>query len=118
MVATARPRSRPTRARHDELALSPDHRAWVVENLLAGATRDELIRRLAPQVPRELARREIAAIAQSELLDVCARLARRARQLELVAAVGRAHAHGETDRHSVERRRTPSAEEFFRAYWA
>jgi hypothetical protein len=51
-------------------------------------------------------------------LPVCAELARRARRLELVAALGRSHARGAPDRTAVERRTTPSAGEFFRDYWA
>jgi hypothetical protein len=42
----------------------------------------------------------------------------RARQLELVAALGRGHARGEPKPDQVERRITPSAEVFFRDYWA
>lgn len=98
--------------------LSLDHRAWVVENLLAGVSEAALVDALAGQLPRVRARREVSAIARSPLLDVCARLARRARQLELVAALGRAHAAGEPAAAAVERRRLPAADEFFRAYWA
>jgi len=101
-----------------KLELSADHRAWIVENLLAGVAADELVTRLVPQVPRALAQREVTAIARSPLLAVCARLARRARQLELVAALGRAQAAGDPDGAAVERRTRPTADEFFRAYWA
>ena len=97
------------------LELSPDHRAWIVENLVNGVDEAALVKALAKQVSRTRAQREVRAIAKSPLLDVCARLAKRARQLELVAALGRAHQRGE---HDVERRTTPSAGEFFRTYWA
>jgi hypothetical protein len=97
------------------LALSPDHRTWVVENLLAGVDEAAIVRTLAKQISHARAKREVRAIATSPLLDVCARLAKRARQLELVAALGRAHHGG--DRTTIERRTTPSADEFFRAYW-
>jgi hypothetical protein len=98
--------------------LSVEHRAWVVENLLAGVSERALVATLGKQITRARAAREVQAIAASPLLDVCARLAKRAQRLELVAAVGRAHAAGEPDRTRVERRRTPSADEFFRNYWA
>ncbi|MDQ3334766.1 MAG: cupin-like domain-containing protein [Myxococcota bacterium] len=100
------------------LELSPDHRAWVVENLLAGVEQKAIVATLAKQISRTRAKREVSAIAKSPLLDVCGRLAKRARQLELVAALGRAHLASEPARTEVERRTTPTAEEFFRAYWA
>ena len=100
------------------LELSPDHRAWIVENLLAGVDEEAIVDALAAQLSRARARREVKAVATSPLLAVCARLAKRARQLELVAALGRAHASAEPERTQVERRTTPSADEFFRAYWA
>jgi hypothetical protein len=102
-----------------ERTLSDDWRTWVVENLLAGVAAADLVPQLiARGVPRTLARAEIAAIARSPVLAVCARLARRARRLELVAALARAHAHGEPDAKAIERRKAPPAEEFYRRYWA
>jgi hypothetical protein len=101
-----------------DLELSLEHRAWIVENLLAGVAERRLVEGLAAQVPRARAAREVAAIARSPLLPVCAQLARRARRLELVAAIGRSHARGAPERTQVERRTTPSADEFFRDYWA
>ena len=100
------------------LELSLEHRAWIVENLLAGAAPRDLAAQLATQMSRARAEREVAAIAASPLLPVCAQLARRARRLELVAALGRSHARGAPDRTAVERRPTPPAAEFFRDYWA
>jgi ribosomal protein L16 Arg81 hydroxylase len=98
--------------------LSLDHRSWIVENLLAGVAEATIAKRLASHMPIARARREVRAVATSPLLAVCDRLAARARQLELVAALGRRHASQEPDRHAVERRPTPSADEFFRHYWA
>jgi Cupin-like domain len=102
------------------LELSLEHRAWIVENLLAGVDERALVAQLATQLPRARAAREVAAIARSPLLPVCAQLARRARRLELVAALGRSHQQGAPapDRARVERRTTPPADEFFRDYWA
>jgi len=100
------------------LELSPEHRAWIVENLLAGVAERELAAQLARQMPLARARREVAEVARSPLLPVCAQLARRARRLELVAALGRGHALGAPDPTQVERRATPRADEFFRDYWA
>jgi hypothetical protein len=101
-----------------ETELSAEHRAWIVENLIAGVAEGELAAQLAKQMPKARAAREVAAIARSPLLPVCAGLARRARRLELVAALGRSHARGAPRPAEVERRTTPSAEEFFRDYWA
>jgi hypothetical protein len=103
-------------ARGMELAL--EHRAWIVENLLAGVAERALVAQLATRMPRARAAREVAATARSPLLPVCARLARQARRLELVAALGRSHARGAPDRTRIERRATPPADEFFRDYWA
>jgi cupin-like protein len=100
------------------LELSVEHRAWIVENLLAGVATSELAQRLAEQMPLARARREVDAIASSPLLPVCSRLAVRARRLELVAALGRAHARGAPEPAAIERRTTPRAPEFFREYWA
>jgi hypothetical protein len=98
--------------------LSEDHRAWVVENLLAGVSERELVKSLSAQIGAPRARREVSAIARSPLLAICARLARRAQRLELVCALGRGHAGGEPAATQIERRKTPRAEEFFRHYWA
>jgi hypothetical protein len=67
---------------------------------------------------RRRAVREVAAIASSPLLPVCSELARRARRLELVAAIGRSHARGAPEPSVIERRTLPSDLEFFRDYWA
>jgi hypothetical protein len=98
--------------------LSVDHRAWIVENLIAGVAEAELVTKLAPQLTVARARKEVRAIARSPLLAVCARLAKRAQRLELVAALGRSHARGEPAATAIERRSTPRADEFFRSYWA
>ena len=99
-------------------ALSIDHARWIVENLLAGVAAEDLVTTLATQMPVARARREVSQIASSPLLAVCASLAGRAAQLELVAAIARAHARGEPAATEVERRTTPPAEEFYRHYWA
>lgn len=98
--------------------LSIDHRAWIVENLVNGVAEAELVAQLAPQLTVARARKEVRAVARSPLLAVCARLAKRAQRLELVAALGRSHARGEPAPAAVERRATPRADEFFRRYWA
>ncbi len=98
--------------------LSATHRAWIVENLVAGVAEAEIAKRLGSQITLARAKREVAAIAQSPLLPVCSDLAKRVRRLELVAAVGRAHARGEPEPTEIERRTTPTADEFFRRYWA
>lgn len=111
------PRSRPTK-RPPARVLSPEHRAWIVENLLDGVPAATLATQLATQMPAARAKREVTAIARSPLLGTCGTLLHRARRLELVAALGRAHARHEPDPTAVERRPLPPAEEFFRTYWA
>ena len=97
--------------------LSLDHRLWIVENLLAGVDEAALVKTLAKQLSRTRAKREVRAIATSPLLAVCGQLARRTRRLELAHALGRAHASAEPLPTHIERRTTPSADEFFRHYW-
>jgi cupin-like protein len=98
--------------------LSIDHRAWIVENLVAGVAQADLAKRLATQLPKRRAAAEIAAIARSPLLPVCAQLVRHARRLELVAALGRSHMRAAASPTEIERRKTPPAATFFRDYWA
>ncbi len=98
--------------------LSVDHRAWIVENLLAGVGEAEIAAKLVPELTLARARAEVRATARSPLLAVCARLARRAQRLELVAALARGHARGEPAPTTIERRSLPRADEFFRHYWA
>src|SRR5260221_206682 len=43
------------------LELSPAHRAWIVENLIAGVAHGELAKRLASQISLARAKREVAA---------------------------------------------------------
>jgi hypothetical protein len=100
------------------LELSADHRAWIVENLVAGVAVAELVAQLAKQMPRARARREVELIVASPMLAVCAQLARRVRRLELAAAIARAHRRAGPAPKTVERRPTPGAREFFRDYWA
>lgn len=111
-----RANTRPSSTHEDEL--SADHRAWIVENLVRGVAADDIVARLAKQLPRARAKREVAAIQASPLFGVCMQLARRASRLELVAALGRTHARGEPDPTRVERRTTPSPDELYRHYWA
>lgn len=98
--------------------LSVAHRAWIVENLVAGVAAEVIAAQLATQIPPARAAREVAAVARSTLLPVCAQLLERTRRLELVCALARVHARGEPERTTVERRTLPPADEFFRAYWA
>lgn len=114
-MARAR-RARPRRAAAQ--VLSPEHRAWIVENLADGVAPAALAKQLATQMPSARAKREVAEIVRSPLLDTSLALLRRARRLELVAALGRAHARHEPDPFEVERTTLPSPEAFFRTYWA
>lgn len=100
---------------HGEQTLSDRWRDWVVDNLLGGADRDELVEALEGRgVPSALAQREVKAIAESPLLASCARLRvereRRDQLLDLFGAL-----RGEL---TIERRPRVRAEELFEKYWA
>lgn len=56
-----------------------------------------------------------AGVARAGLVS---QLTRKVRQLELIVALARAHAHGEPEARVIERRATPGADEFYRHYWA
>jgi Cupin-like domain len=96
-------------------ALSDHWRAWVVDNLLHGASRDELVAALVAQdVPPGLAKREVQAIEASPLLACCAQFLiereRRDQLLELLVDL-------RADR-PIERRESVSADTLFADYWA
>lgn len=99
------------------LALTDDQRDWIVEQLLSGTSHAQIIGAFT-ELPRASLTREVRAIAGSPLLATCRRLARRAQRLELVAALGRAHAQGEPAATAVERAPLPTGETLFRRYWA
>lgn len=98
--------------------LSAAHRAWIVENLIAGVAESELAARLSETMPGPRAAREVRAVARSPLLETCRALARRVQRLELAHAIARSHARAAPQPGEVERRTTPDAKEFFRDYWA
>jgi hypothetical protein len=92
---------------------------WIVDNLLAGVTREDLIATLmAERVPRHIARAEVEAIAGSPSLVACRRLQERARQLEMVISLRRTLAGLAPHAREVERRPRVSADEFFEHYYA
>lgn len=101
------------------LTLSDDWRAWVVDNLLAGVTRQDLIATLvAERVPRHIARAEVDAIAASPSLHACQRMNERVRQLEMVISLRRSLAGLAPHAAEVERRTRVSADEFFEHYYS
>ena len=102
-------------AARGEETLSDRWRDWVVDNLLRGASRGELIEALVDQgVAADLAHREVEEIAASPVLTSCARLhverERRDQLLELFGAL-----RGEL---TIERRPRVDADELFDTYWA
>ena len=100
----------------EPLTLSEEWRDWVVDNLLRGATRQQVIDALADEVPLEIARAEVECIASSPLLASCARLRRRAEQRELCLRLRREHRRFGPN--EVERRARVEADEFFGRYYA
>ncbi|MEM9691572.1 MAG: cupin-like domain-containing protein [Myxococcota bacterium] len=95
--------------------LAPPWRRWVVDNLLRGASRDELTEALEDQgVPTEIAATEVEAAASSPLLEACAHLAVTTRRRDQLLAL-----LGELRRYTpIERRARVAAEPFFRHYWS
>lgn len=101
------------------VTLSDDWRAWIVENAVTGASRDELVEALAAGgVSRRLAAAEVDAILRSPALPGCVRLRRRAERLGLVLRLLRTAAVQAAYPGEVERRPTVSADELYDRYWA
>jgi hypothetical protein len=104
-------------ARRAELAR--DWQEWAIENLLLGvapnAVLDELVRR---GVSRPLAERSVAELAAHPALDVARRLSRVGRRLELVQRLLTLQATHAVRASGVERRATPTTDEFFDHYYA
>jgi hypothetical protein len=100
----------------DPLTLSDDWRDWVVENLLRGAPRTQLVDELvAENVPEALARTEVDAIATSPLLATCARLSRRLERRELYLRLRRETGRPRTL--EIERRPDCDGDELFARYY-
>lgn len=100
-------------------ALSADWRTWVLDNALRGVDRSSLIRTLAENgVPAPLACAEVDALLASPALPACARLRRRAEQLELLARLLRTLHRFAPGEGAIERRATIAAHDFFRDHLA
>lgn len=98
------------------LGLSDDWRAWIVDNLLDQVSPRALLTTLvAAGVPRHVAEREIRNIATSPTLAACGALRRRARDAERVLDLYKALDTRQAS--PVERRRKPTADEFFSRYF-
>jgi hypothetical protein len=116
------------RARHPEQrrigpgrfpALARDWQAWAAENLLLGAAPSvvatELVRR---GVSRPVAERSVAELVAHPALDVARRITRSGRRLDLVQRLLTLQATHAARPSHIERRTTPSADEFFDGYYA
>jgi Cupin-like domain len=102
----------------DGLVLSGAWRRWIVENLARGAGPGSLIAGLVEEgVSPGRAAAEVRATAASPALDACRPLVRAAKQLDLVASLGRELRALASDPRAVERRAPPSAGELFDRYF-
>ncbi len=94
-------------------------RAWLAENLLLGASREDLLARLSANgVPDRVALREIDELGRSPWMKGASRVARLLRRHELVARVKRESSNFATEPRIVERRSRLSGPEFFDRYYA
>ncbi len=99
------------------LVLSPHWQLWIAENLLRGVAPEVLIAGLVEDgVPALRASREVHTVAASGALAAGHALARRARQLELVAAIDREVRALSASPRDVPRIAPPSADELFETY--
>ncbi len=107
------------RAPRQETRLADEWRLWVVENLLAGVSPDDITTTLvASGVSRALARRELDAILQSPSLPACRALDARARRLTMLAELPRRLASDAARATTIERRPTVTSDELYDRYWA
>ncbi len=106
-------------ARRSDETLSQEWRVWAAENLLAGATQDEVISALISRgVEVEEAATRVASITSSPAFIAGRRFVAQARRLELVARLHRDHARTATAADGVERVAGLDADAFFTRYYA
>ncbi len=119
-------RARPN-AQHE--VVSSEWCAWIAENVVRGVPSRAIVAELVTHdVPRALATRAVAEIRHSPALHGVAALLRARRAAELRARLVRTLAKASAPPNGtgasgvrppeIERRRTPSATEFFDRYWA
>ncbi|MGK0357898.1 MAG: hypothetical protein ACI9U2_000181 [Bradymonadia bacterium] len=97
--------------------IAPAWIAWITENLLTQAVPADILKTLIAQdVPEQMARDAITRVQQSPIFAGARGVARRSRQLEMLPRLRRAlDAAGQG---GIERRPTPTAEEFLSRYFA
>ena len=97
--------------------LAPEWCAWIAENAVRGVTAASLVRTLVSNdVPRALAQRAVRDIRSSPALHAVKHAADRIRKLELLLRLQRELTTPLPP--EIERRKKPSAAEFFERYWA
>lgn len=100
-----------------EQAIAPAWIAWITENLLSGADATDVVAALCEQgVPEAMAVEAITTIQTSPIFDGARAVGRRMQRLEFLPRLRRAL--DVAGQGAIERVETPSAEAFFRRYFA
>lgn len=99
--------------------LAGDWEAWVTENLLRGASHEEVARGLVEEgLSLERARSEVSAVARSPIFRAALPFARESRRLRTYARLDHARWAARPAPTSVPRLRWPGVEAFFEHHWA
>jgi Cupin-like domain len=101
-----------------QVTLSDEWRAWIVENIVRGASREELLETLVEaDIAPNLAKKEIDAILTSPALPGCKTLQSKVERVELVLELFRTMATCGVNPAKIERRDNIEASEFFDKYY-
>lgn len=102
-----------------QVTLSDEWRSWIVDNIVRGSSREELIAALVDaEIAPNLAAREVDAILTSPALPGSKSLHAKVERLDMVLALLRTLAYGAVSPGRIERRDQINAEEFFDSYYA
>lgn len=102
-----------------QVTLSDEWRSWIVENIVRGASREEIIATLVEaEIAPNLAAKEVDAMLTSPALPGCKTLQSKIERLDMVLDLLRTLANGAASPGTIERRDTIEAAEFFDAYYA
>lgn len=100
-------------------ALAREWEGWITENLLHGASHEEVAHALVEEgLSPERARQEVAAIARSPVFRAALPFARESRRLRTYARLDHARWAARPDPSSVPRVPWPGVEGFFEQHWA
>jgi hypothetical protein len=100
------------------ITLSDEWRAWIVENAVQGASRNELVQALGEAgITQRLALREVETILASPAFPGCKKLHHKAERLELALRFLRSQAQNTSPSDEIEHREIIPADEFFEHYY-